>query len=162
MCVGLPAFSHAQTCLCVVTLTRPLLYHQRVPPGAQRGVCSVEAAVCVEGKAGHQQAPHQRLALPALPVSRHHVSLALQPHARVPRRPHVTHPHAHRQGHPEPCQLCQVCVRQCVMFQLGVFFFILYPCVIIYCSCYYRIELYSDTCKAASMVVPQLSKRNKT
>lgn len=58
---------------------------QRVPAGAEGGVCLVEAALPDAGEAGHQSAAHQRLALPAVPVPCHHVTLALQPHAGVPR-----------------------------------------------------------------------------
>lgn len=58
--------------------------------------------------AGHWQASDQRLALPAFPVSRYHVAVALQPHAGISRRPHGAHAHTHRQGHSEPGQLYQV------------------------------------------------------
>lgn len=57
---------------------------------------------------GHQRAPDQCLPVPAVPVPGHHVPVPVQPAAGVPRRPHRTHFDPHRQGHPEPRQLCQV------------------------------------------------------
>lgn len=57
---------------------------QRVPSGAEGGVCVVEGSVRRAGPRGHRRPPHQRLALPALPVSRRDVTVALQPDAGVP------------------------------------------------------------------------------
>ena len=91
------------------SLTSSLLCPQRVSSGAEGSVRVLEAAVRrSRPPAGHQQASDQRLALPEVSVSRHHVAVALLPDAGVSRRPHVPDAHAHRQGHPEPRQLHQV------------------------------------------------------
>lgn len=58
--------------------------------------------------AGHQRASDQRLLVPALPLPGHHVALALQLNAGVPRRPHRPDAHAHRQSHAELGQLHEV------------------------------------------------------
>lgn len=84
---------------------------QRVSSGVEGSVCIMEAAVRrSQPPAGHQQASDQRFAVPAVPLPRHHVAVALQPDAGISRRPHVSDAHAHRQGHPEPRQLHQVSV----------------------------------------------------
>ncbi|XP_061549323.1 ras GTPase-activating protein nGAP isoform X14 [Phycodurus eques] len=57
---------------------------------------------------GHRRSSDRLLALPALPVSRHHVAVALPAGAGISRRAHVPDAHAHRQSHPEPRQLHQV------------------------------------------------------
>jgi len=84
---------------------------QCVSSGAEGSVCVLEAAVRrPRPPAGHQQASDQRLALPAIPLPRHHVAIALQSDARISRRPDVPNAHAHRQSHPEPRQLRQVSI----------------------------------------------------
>lgn len=81
---------------------------QRFPARAEGGFRVVAARVRQPRPAGDQRASDQRLALSTLPVPGHHVAVALQPDAGVPRRPHGAHPHAHRQGHAEPGQFRQV------------------------------------------------------
>ena len=68
----------------------------------------MESQVCRAGEGGLGRQPHQLLPVPSLHVPGHHVPLAVQPDAGVPRRAHVAHAHAHRQGDAEPGQLQQV------------------------------------------------------
>lgn len=81
---------------------------QRFPPRAEGSVCLLEGALRRAGPRGHRRPPHQRLPLPALPVSRHHVAVALQPHPGVSRRADVAHAHPHRQSGADPVKLLQV------------------------------------------------------
>lgn len=48
------------------------------------------------GPTRHQRAFDQRVSVPAVPLSGHHVPITLQPDAGVSRRPHSTHTHTYR------------------------------------------------------------------
>lgn len=49
-----------------------------------------------QGSTGHQRAFDQRVLVPAVSLSGHHVPLAFQFDAGVPGRPHSTDAHPHR------------------------------------------------------------------
>lgn len=64
--------------------------------------CLLESTLCWERSGRHCRPSHQWLPLPALPVSRHHVPVALQSHPGVSRRADVTHAHPHRESSAKP------------------------------------------------------------
>lgn len=80
---------------------------------AERGVCIMAARVQQQGSTGHQWAADQRLPVPALPLSSHHVAFAFQPHAGISRRPHSAHAHSNCQSYTKPGQLHQVSLSWC-------------------------------------------------
>lgn len=68
-----------------LSLCLPAPPRQRVPEGAEGGVCVLATALCRAGPRGHCGPADQRLALPALPLPGHHVAQPLRAHAGVPR-----------------------------------------------------------------------------
>lgn len=108
------------------------IHFQCLSPGAEGGVCIMEAAVPQQGETRYQWTPDQCLAFPPFPLPSHHVSKSLQPHARVPWWPHLSDAHANCKGYPKSGKFHKVNDIRAKKEQLG---HIIVGCVITYeCS----------------------------